>query len=129
MKKSSLLLAIIIGLLFSPAVKAQSTADYFIGKWAITVVGTPNGDTKLTFAFERKDGKLIGTVRDSTDKEVSKITEIDEKDKTINAAFTINSNDVALSLEPVDDDHVKGSVMGMFDAKGTRIKETNPEKK
>jgi hypothetical protein len=129
MKKLSLLLAITIGLLFSPAVKAQSTANYFIGKWAITVAGTPNGDTKLTFAFERKDGKLIGTVRDSTDKEVSKITEIDEKDKTINAAFTINDHDVTLSLEPVDDDHVKGSVMGMFDAKGTRIKETDPEKK
>jgi len=129
MKKLSLLLAIIIGLLFSTAVKAQSTANYFIGKWAITVIGTPNGDTKLTFAFERKDGKLISTVRDSTDKEVSKITQIDENNKTINAEFTINDHDVALSLEPVDDDHVKGSVMGMFDAKGTRIKESDPTKK
>ena len=129
MKKLSSLLALIIGLLFSPAVKAQSTANYFVGKWAITVVGTPNGDTKLTFIFERKDGKLIGAVRDSADKEVSKITQIDENNKTINTAFTINSNDVTLSLEPVDDDHVKGSVMGMFDAKGARIKETDPAKK
>jgi len=129
MKKLSLLIFLVMGLLFSSAVKAQSTANYFVGKWAITVIGTPNGDTKLTFAFERKDGKLIGAVRDSIDKEVSKITEIDEKDKTINAAFSINDHDVALSLEPVDDDHVKGSVMGMFDAKGTRIKETDPKKK
>ncbi len=129
MKKLSLLLALLIGLLFSPAVRAQSTANYFVGKWAITVIGTPNGDVKLTFIFERQDGKLIGAVRDSTEKEVSKITEIDEKDKTINAAFTINDHDVALSLEPVDDDHVKGSLMGMFDAKGTRIKETDPKKK
>ena len=129
MKKLSLLLALIIGLLFSPAVKAQSTANYFVGKWAITVIGTPNGDTKLTFAFERKDGKLIGTVRDSTDKEVSKITQIDENDKTINAEFTINEHEVTLSLSPVDDDHVKGSIMGMFDAKGTRIKEADPEQK
>jgi hypothetical protein len=129
MKKLSLLLALIIGLLFSPAVKAQSTANYFVGKWVVTVIGTPNGDTKLTFAFERKDGKLIGTVRDSTDKEVSKITEIDENDKTINAEFTINDHEVTLSLSPVDDDHVKGSIMGMFDAKGTRIKESDPMKK
>ena len=129
MKKLSLLLALIIGLLFSSAVKAQSTANYFVGKWAITVIGTPNGDTKLTFAFERKDGKLIGTVRDSTDKEVSKITQIDEYEKTINAEFTINDHDVTLSLSPMDDDHVKGSVMGMFDAKGTRIKEGDPAKK
>jgi len=129
MKKLSLLLALIIGLLFSPAVKAQSTANYFVGKWAITVIGTPNGDTKLTFAFERKDGKLIGVVRDSTDKELSKITQIDEYEKTINAEFTANEHEVTLSLSPVDDDHVKGSIMGMLDAKGTRIKEADPEKK
>ncbi len=129
MKKSSLIVALIMGLFLSPTVKAQSTANYFVGKWLITVIGTPNGDAKMTFIFERKDGKLIGAVRDSTDKEVSKITQIDENNKTINAAFTINSNDVTLSLEPVDDDHIKGSVMGMFDAKGTRIKETDPAKK
>jgi hypothetical protein len=129
MKKLSLIVALVMGLFFSPTIKAQSTANYFIGKWAITVIGTPNGDTKMTFIFERKDGKLIGAVRDSTDKEVSKITQIDENNKTINAAFTINSNDVTLSLEPVDDDHVKGSVMGMFDAKATRIKETDLAKK
>jgi len=50
-------------------------------------------------------------------------------DKTINAEFTINDHDVTLSLSPMDDDHVKGSVMGMFDAKGTRIKESDPAKK
>jgi len=129
MKKLSLMLALIMGLFFSTTVKAQSTANYFVGRWQITVIGAPGGDAKMTFIFERKDGKLNGVVRDSTDKEVSKITQIDENDKTINAAFTINSNDVTLSLEPVDDDHIKGSVMGMFDAKGTRIKESDPAKK
>jgi len=129
MKKLSLIVVLVMGLFFSPTLKAQSTANYFIGKWIITVLGTPDGDVKLTFIFERKDGKLIGAVRDTTDKEVSKITQIDENDKTINAAFNINSNDVTLSLEPVDDDHVKGSLMGMFDAKGMRIKETDPAKK
>jgi len=129
MKKLSLIVVLVMGLFFSPTLKAQSTANYFIGKWIITVLGTPDGDVKLTFIFERKDGKLIGAVRDTTDKEVSKITQIDENDKTINAAFNINSNDVTLSLEPVDDDHVKGSLMGMFDAKGMRIKETDPTKK
>jgi len=129
MKKLSLIVVLVMGLFFSPTLKAQSTANYFIGKWIITVLGTPDGDVKLTFIFERKDGKLIGAVRDTTDKEVSKITQIDENDKTINAAFNINSNDVTLTIEPVDDDHVKGSLMGMFDAKGMRIKETDPAKK
>lgn len=129
MKKLSLMIALITLLSFSTTLKAQSTANYLVGKWLITVIGAPNGDAKMTFIFERKDGKLNGVVRDSTNKEVSKITEIDENNKIINAAFIINSHDVTLSLEPVDDDHVKGSVMGMFDVKGTRIKETDPAKK
>jgi hypothetical protein len=55
---------------------------------------------------------------------MTKITQIDEKDKTITAAFTVQSYDVTLTLDPVDDDHVKGSLMGMFDAKGIRVKDS-----
>jgi hypothetical protein len=107
--------------------KAQTTAipDYFVGKWNILVIGTPNGDSKMTFLLERKNGKLTGAVQDSTGKEVTKITQIDEKDKSITAAFTVQSYDVTITLEPVDDDHVKGSLMDMFDAKGTRVKKEN----
>ena len=77
----------------------------------------------MTFVIERKDGKLAGAVQDSTGKELTKITSIDEKDKTITAAFTIQSYDVTLTLEPIDADNVKGSLMGMFDATGVRVKE------
>ena len=129
MKKPSLLLTVILGMLLTMSVKAQTKPDYFAGKWAVVVMGTPNGDAKMNFVFERKDGKLTGTVRDTTDKELSKITSIDEKDKTITAAFNIQSYDVTLTLEPIDDDHVKGSLMGMFDAKGVRVKEAEPVKK
>src|SRR5579872_3774100 len=139
MKKEHLIFTLIIGLFLSITVKAQTTAttpaatttattattDYFPGKWNVVIMGTPNGDAKLTFALERKDGKLSGAVQDSTGKELTKITSIDEKDKTITAAFTIQSYDVTLTLEPIDDDHVKGSLMGMFDAKGVRVKESH----
>ncbi|MEO6980751.1 MAG: hypothetical protein ABI113_20320 [Mucilaginibacter sp.] len=124
MKKLSLILTIAIGLFLSLTVKAQTKPDYFTGKWTVTVMGTPNGDAKMDFVFERKDGKLVGAVQDSTGKELSKITQIDEKDKSITAAFNIQSYDVTLTLDPVDDDHVKGSLMGMFDAKGIRKKES-----
>ena len=124
MKKLSLILTIVIVLFLSLNVKAQTTTDYYPGKWNVTVMGTPNGDAKMTFVLERKDGKLTGAVQDTTGKEMTKITQIDEKDKTITAAFTIQSYDVTLTLDPVDDDHVKGSLMGMFDAKGIRVKET-----
>jgi hypothetical protein len=125
MKKLSLTFALILGLFLSINVKAQTAAptDYFAGKWNVIIMGTPNGDAKMTFALERKDGKLTGAVQDSTGKELTKITSIEEKDKSITAAFTIQSYDVTLTLDPIDDDHVKGSLMGMFDAKGTRVKQ------
>ena len=122
MKKLSFILTVAIGMLFGLNAKAQTT-DYFPGKWNVVVMGTPNGDAKMTFVLERKDGKLSGAVQDTTGKEMTKITSIEEKDKTITAAFTIQSYDVTLTMEPVDDDHVKGSLMGMFDAKGVRVKE------
>ena len=118
------MLTVILGLFLTVNIKAQTKTDYFPGKWLITVIGTPQGDAKMTFIFDRKDGKLTGAVQDSTGKVLSTITQIDEKDKTMTAAFNIQSYDVTLTLEPVDDDHVKGSMMGMFDAKGVRIKET-----
>ena len=122
MKKLSLIFTMIIGLFLTLNAKAQ-TSDYFPGKWNVVVMGTPNGDAKMTFVLERKDGKLTGAVQDSTGKEMTKITQIDEKDKSITAAFTVQSYDVTLTLDPVDDDHVKGSLMGMFDAKGVRVKQ------
>jgi hypothetical protein len=123
MKKLSLILTVVLGLFFTVTARAQSNADYFAGKWTVTVMGTPNGDSKMNFVFDKKDGKLTGVIQDSTGKEVTKITQIDEKDKTITAAFTVESYDVTITLEPVDADHVKGSLMSMFDAKGVRVKE------
>lgn len=127
MKKLNLILTIALGLFLSVNTKAQTKTDYFPGKWKVTIKGTPQGDAVMNFIFERKDGILLGSVRDSTNKELSTITEIDEKDKKITAAFTIQSYDVTLLLDPVDDDHVKGNLMGMFDATGVRVKETAPK--
>jgi hypothetical protein len=124
MRKLTFIFTVAIALFFGLNAKAQTT-DYFPGKWNVVVMGTPNGDAKLTFVLDRKDGKLGGVVQDTTGKEMTKITQIDEKDKTITAAFTIQSYDVSLTLEPVDDDHVKGSLMGMFEAKGIRVKESH----
>ena len=78
----------------------------------------------MTFVIERKDGKLTGTVQDSTGNEMTQITQITEKEKSITAAFTVQGYDITLSLDPVDEDNVKGSLMGMFEAKGVRVKET-----
>lgn len=128
MKKLLLIVALLAGVMFSVHVKAQAPADYFPGKWNVTVFGTPNGDAKLTFVLARVDGKLGGTVRDSTDKEISKISQIEEKDKTITAYFTAEGYDLDLKLEPVDVDSLKGTLMGMFEAKGIRVKDSDAKR-
>ena len=131
MKKITLILTLIMGLFLSINVQAQTTTaqvqtttDFYPGKWNVIVYGTPNGDVKLNFILERKDGKIAGAIQDTTGKELSKITQVDEKDKTITAYFNLMNYDLTLTLDPVDDDHVKGNLMGMFDAKGARIKDT-----
>ncbi|MES2064789.1 MAG: hypothetical protein V4456_22930 [Bacteroidota bacterium] len=124
MRKLSLIFTVLFALFISLTADAQTKQDYYPGKWNIVIAGTPGGDSKMTILLERKDGKLAGVVQDSTGKELTKITTIDEKDKTIIAAFTIQSYDVTLTLDPMDDDHVKGNLMGMFDAKGVRVKES-----
>ena len=56
MKKLNFIFTVIIGLFISVNVNAQTKPDYYPGKWNILVMGTPNGDSKMTFILERKDG-------------------------------------------------------------------------
>jgi hypothetical protein len=124
MKKLNMFFFLVLGLFIALNANAQTKTDFYPGKWNVLVMGTPNGDAKMTFVIERKDGKLGGIIQDTTGKEMTKITSIEEKDKTITAAFTVQDVDITLTLDPIDDDNVKGSMMGMFDVKGVRVKET-----
>lgn len=127
MKKLSMLLTLVLGLCLSFNAKAQTNDEYFPGKWKVTVFGTPQGDVTMIFAIEKKDGKFTGVVQDTTGAEISKISNVEEAAKTITVFFTASGYDLSLPLEPVDADNVKGSLMGMFDAKGSRVKEVKKQ--
>jgi len=118
--------SILIGtilLLGVAAVNAQtSTADYFAGKWNVLVKGLPNGDTKMFFVLEKKDTSMTGTVQDSTGTEIAKIDKVELKESTATVYFSAQGYDVNLAMTKKDDDHVTGSLMGMFDAEGERVK-------
>ena len=122
MKKLDLVITVAVVLFMCLGVKAQSNAEFFAGKWSVTVLGTPNGDAKMIFIFDKKDSTLTGVVHDTTDTEIAKVDKIEQSGKTITAYFTTQGYDVNLTMEPVDADNVKGSLMGMFDAKGIRVK-------
>lgn len=123
MKKLSVItITAFTALVFTTNASAQTKTD-FAGKWRVVIYGTPNGDAPMFFQLERKDGKLGGIVSDSTDKEMTKITNVEETDSTVNVFFTTQGYDVNVLMQPTTADSVKGNLMGMFDVKGARIKE------
>ncbi len=105
--------------------KLPDPTDFFAGKWKIMVAGTPNGDVTFSTNLVRKDGVLTGQLKIVGDDslplvDISKVE--DDKEKVV-IYFTIQGYDVNAELTKVDSDNLKGSLMGMFEAKGVRVKE------
>jgi hypothetical protein len=125
MKKASLFLAGSFLLLLSTNVHALSKtgADYFKGKWNVLIKGTPNGDAKMIFVLDNKNDSIVGVVQDTTGAEISKISNAELNDTSVTVYFNAQGYDVNVVMNKKDDDHVSGSLMGMFDADGERIKE------
>ena len=126
MKKKILLFPGLFFLLLSVNVRAQSndSTNYFVGKWSVLIKGTPNGDGKMFVVLAKKDTTLTGVVQDSTGKELSKIDKAELKGNTATVYFVTQGFDVYLEMAKKDDDHFKGSMMGMFDAEGDRVKKS-----
>lgn len=123
MKKFNVLFAsIFMILIFSVKASAQEK-KYFEGKWDVTVVGTPGGDSKMVVSLVDKDGKLTGSMIDpATKKDLFPFTKVEEETNKVTVYFTSEGYDVYLYLEKKDQDNVEGSMMEMFDATGVRLK-------
>lgn len=121
MRKLSFIL-VVFALFFGNLVaNAQSSENFFVGKWKVLTVGTPNGDAKSIVSLERKDGKLTGTMANEGAGETIKFTNVEEKDNSVTVYFSASGYDVYMVLEKKDDNHVKGSMMDMFDVSGERV--------
>jgi hypothetical protein len=127
MKKANFLLIAFCTMLLSAGISAQSKTgvDYFEGKWIVLLKGLPQGDTKMVFVLQKKEGALAGAVLDSTGKEISILDKVEVTDASTTIYFNAQGYDVNLSLTKKDEDHVTGSLMGMFDAEGERVKVQN----
>lgn len=125
MKKFSMILTAF--LLFSvvsiQAQDKQDDGDFFIGKWKLLVKGTPNGDAEMFVSFKKNDkGKIVGTTGDVKSGETA-FTRVEAKKDKITAYWVAQGYDVYIYLEKTGDDKVEGSMMDMFDATGTRVKD------
>ena len=125
MRKFSFVLAGLCFLFLSVNVTAQSKsgADYFEGKWSVLVKGTPQGDAKLNFTLVKKDSSITGMVQDSTGNDISKVDRSELKGDQLTVYFVASGYDLNLVMTKKDEDHVTGSLLGMFSANGDRIKE------
>ena len=100
--------------------KAQTTNDYFVGKWSVITIGIPSGDVNATIVLTRVDNKLVGTYAKEKEAEV-KFSKIEEKEKSVTLYFSMSGYDVSMNLDKVDENHMNGTTMSMFESKATRI--------
>lgn len=101
----------------------SSDGEFYTGKWDLTIIGTPNGDSKMIANIVRKNGKLTGSLTDPTGKTpVNPITEIKESDNGIELFFTAQGFNVNVVFTKEDTNHLKGKMMRMFDATAVRVK-------
>lgn len=120
MKQITLLFASLLILFLTNNAFANEPADYFAGDWKVVVKGTPSGDAEMVLHLERVEGKLIGEMR-MEGRDASKIERVDEKEVSITVYYNTNGYDINFSITKVNENNIKGSLMGMFDATGKRI--------
>lgn len=124
MKKVSLIcLFFILAISFNTQAQTTAPTDFFAGKWEITVIGTPNGDSKMLVDLVRKDGKLTGLLSNAAEPTAEKTpVTAEENGPLLELAFNAQGYDVTINLKKENDDNLKGSLMGMFDANAKRVK-------
>jgi hypothetical protein len=88
----------------------------------VQIKGLPQGDTKMIFVLENKNGRITGIIQDPTGKEISKVTDAELKENEIVLYYDTQGNEVSLNLKKKDNDHATCSLMGMFDVEGERVK-------
>lgn len=117
----SLLFLVLLGLNIN--VFAQASSSFFLGKWDILIVGTPNGDAKFVAEIVRKDGKLTGELKDPSGqiKEALPLTNVEEEATKVTLYFSAQGYDLNLPLEKIDDNNLKGSLMNMFETTAKRL--------
>lgn len=123
MKKFNLFACVIVALMaFSVKASAQTPNSYFVGKWDILIKGTPNGDVHMMIALADSAGAVKGTYEDMETKKQTPFDKIEKKDNGVVLYFRAQGYDLNLPLEKKDEDHVAGSLMGMFESTGVRVK-------
>ena len=121
MKNVKMILTALFIVVVAISTQAQDTSsDYFAGDWKVMVKGTPNGDAEMVMHLERVDGKLVGEMR-TEGMDPAKFQQVAENEAEVTVYYSAMGYDINISLKKVDDNNLKGSLLGMFDATGERM--------
>ena len=125
MKQVKLYLTGLLFLMVSVFAKANVAPNpsFYTGKWQFEFKGLPNGDGKLIFKLQNVEGNITGSLFTSDGTEMTKISSSRFEGDDLELGFSAQGYDVTLTVKKVDDDHVKGSLMNMFEGEGVRVKE------
>lgn len=121
MKNVSVLLTVLVLVLAGLNLQAQAPKDYFTGDWKVLVEGIPSGDAEMIMHIEREDGKLKGEMRGEEGTDPIKIDRIEEKENSISVYYFASGYDISMAFEKVDENNLKGNLLGMYTANGTRV--------
>ena len=125
MKKASIILFLLFlgatNMCFS---QTPAPADFFAGKWEITVLNSPKGDVVFLTDLVRKDGVLTGELVEKGDPTngTRKILKAEESaDKLVLVFESSQGGEMSLDLAKVDNDNLKGTLY-TFEATAKRIR-------
>lgn len=101
--------------------ETPNSGTFFVGKWKIIPSGLPGGDNPMIVSLERKDGKLVGTLKGEEAAEVIDFYSVTERPESVSLNFRSGQHDVSMTLNKKDENNVTGSIMGMFNLTGSRM--------
>jgi hypothetical protein len=118
-----LLVTITVMALNSLRLQAQdkSNEDFYIGKWELMCYGLPQGDSKMYLTVEKKDGKLEGHIGDEKGENINPLSKATVESNTLTVNFTGGGYDVFITLKQTDEKSATGTMLDMFDVKGTKL--------
>lgn len=122
-KITILLFVLFLGLANDSFAQTAPPADFFAGKWEISLTGTPRGDVKFLTDLVRKEGKLTGELVEANDANAKRVlTKVEESANKMVLYFeSSQAGELSIELTKVDDDNLKGTLMS-YDATAKRIK-------
>ena len=122
MKKTFIIIAGLILFISQISFAQENSSDFFLGKWNVTVIGTPNGDAKFVLKVEKAETALNAFII-GEDGKSQKVDRVETKTNAITVYWFAEGYDVYLTLTKKDDGKVEGDLMSMFTAKIEKVVE------